>query len=265
MTTNQIQKETLQLISKINSPEEFIKNLHDTLRRNANPKTQREYRRIIPEMGKSFGTPLPVLRVIANKLGRYGTKKPEQVLSLLERLWTEGSFEERQIVGKAIEKIAKRHPKKCLKLISSFLKDIDNWAVCDNLACFGMEPIITQQTGEVLELCQRWIKAKDKWTRRFAVVTLRAFKRIPTTNKVFTLLDQVMQEEEPDVKKAVAWILREITKNNPEGVSKFLLKWAEQSSNNKHTRWIIREGTKKLPSSQQHKILLLLKNNYRIS
>jgi 3-methyladenine DNA glycosylase AlkD len=161
-------------------------------------------------------------------------------------------------VGKTIEKIAKKHPKECLKLISSFLKDIDNWAVCDNLACFGMEPIMVQHTDEVLTLCQRWIKAENKWTRRFAVVTLRAFKKMPLSDEVFTILDEAMREVEPDVKKAVAWILREITKNDKEAVSRFLRKWAEQTVN-KHTWWIIKEGMKKLSSSEQEEILSLLK------
>jgi 3-methyladenine DNA glycosylase AlkC len=89
-------------------------------------------------------------------------------------------------------------------------------------------------------------------------VTLRAFKKMPLSDEVFTILDEAMREVEPDVKKAVAWIPREITKNDKEAVSRFLRKWAEQTVN-KHTWWIIKEGMKKLPSSEQEEILSLLK------
>jgi 3-methyladenine DNA glycosylase AlkD len=257
MSETSIQKQATQLVGKADNPEEFVKELHNILKVNANPKTQASYQRIIPKMGKSFGTPLPVLRTIATELGKCGQKTPRQVLSLLEILWAKGSFEERQIVGKAIERVAKKHPKECLKLTSPLLNDLDNWAVCDNLACFGMEPITIQHTDEVLALCQKWIKSDNKWTRRFAVVTLRAFKKMPTSDKVFKILDEVMQEEEWDVKKAVTWILREITKKNPEAISKFLQEWAKRGSN-KHTRWIIKDGMRKLPSNDQQKIRFLL-------
>ena len=38
----------------------------------------------------------------------------------------------------------------------------------------------------------------------------------------------VMKKDEPDVKKVVSWILREITKKNPDEVAKFLTKWASK-------------------------------------
>ena len=63
--------------------------------------------------------------------------------------------------------------------------------------------------------------------------------------------------EEPYVKKAVSWILREITKMNPDEVTKFLIKWAKASPG-KDMKWIIKDGLKKLSDNEQKKILGLL-------
>lgn len=67
----------------------------------------------------------------------------------------------------------------------------------------------------------------------------------------------VMEDEERDVKKAVSWILREITKGNPNEVSEFLVKWSKANPS-KDARWIIENGMKKLSNDKQSKILGLL-------
>ena len=256
MAKETVRDQSIELTKKMHDPKKFLEELHTVLKSNADEKAFANYRRIIPEMGKTFGTPLPVLRIIAAEIGKYGNKNPQQVLSILTTLWKSGSFEERQIVGKVMEKLGKKYPKECLELIPNFLPCIDNWANCDNLACFGMEPIIISKTQEVLSLCEKWVKDENKWIRRFAVVTLRAFKKIPATPKVFEILDTVMEDDESDVKKAVSWILREITKKDPQAVLKFLMKWTRIAG--KNAKWIIKDGMKKLPRSNQMKILSLL-------
>ena len=84
----------------------------------------------------------------------------------------------------------------------------------------------------------------------FGVVTLRGYKKVQTTNKVFEILDLVMEDNEKDIKKAVSWILREITKRNPNEVAEFLTRWAKANPG-KDARWIIKDGTKKLPKGKR--------------
>ncbi len=63
--------------------------------------------------------------------------------------------------------------------------------------------------------------------------------------------------QDKDAKKAVTWILREITKKNLNEVTKFLEKWAKIKAN-KDTQWVIKEGMKKLSNNGQKQILGLL-------
>ena len=141
----------------------------------------------------------------------------------------------------------------------TILSDLDNWAVCDNLAMFGVEPIVYSNPELILPLSEKWIKSENKWIRRFGVVTLRGYKRIQTTNEVFKILDLVMEDKEKDIKKAVSWILREITKRNSDKVAEFLMEWAKANLN-KDSRWIIKDGMKKLPKEKQAEILSILMN-----
>jgi len=45
-------------------------------------------------------------------------------------------------------------------------------------------------------------------------VTLRGYKGIKASGQVFALLDRVMEDKDRDVRKAVAWTLREMSKGN---------------------------------------------------
>ncbi|MEA2075275.1 MAG: DNA alkylation repair protein, partial [Euryarchaeota archaeon] len=72
-------------------------------------------------------------------------------------IWNESSFEVRQIAGKCLEKFGPKNPEICLDFVSSVLPDLDNWAVCDNLAMFGVEPIVYSNPELVLPLSEKWI------------------------------------------------------------------------------------------------------------
>jgi 3-methyladenine DNA glycosylase AlkD len=106
-------------------------------------------------------------------------------------------------------------------------------------------------------MSEKRVQSADKWVRRFGVVTLRGYKRLQATEKVFELLAMVMEDKERDVRKAVAWILREITKGNPDMVAEFLVKQA-QTFRSKDKKRIIKDGMKKPNDNKQRRIIELL-------
>ncbi len=257
MDKSQIQERTKKLLEKAKTPEEFTKGLQELLKFYVDRDATKNYQRIIPDTGKFFGVPLPILKVIAAEIGKFIQKEPANAPLLLATIWSEGSFEARQITGKSIEKFSPKNPKVCLDFVSSILPDLDNWANCDNLAMCGVEPIVYQSPELVLPLSEKWIKDEDKWIRRFGVVSLRGYKRVKTTDKVFKILDTIMEDEDKDVKKAVSWVLREITKKNHGEVAEFLTRWVKANPS-KDARWIIKDGMKKLPKEMQTEILTFI-------
>jgi 3-methyladenine DNA glycosylase AlkD len=250
MDKSQIQKRIQELLEKAKNPEEFTRGLQELQKSFIDKEATKNYLRIIPDTGKFFGVPLPILRVIAAEIGNFIQKEPTKARSLLKTIWNEGSFEARQIAGKCLEKFGPKNPETCLNFVSSVLPDLDNWSVCDNLAMFGVEPIVYSNPELVLPLSENWVKSADKWIRRFGVVTLRGYKKVQTTNEVFEILDLVMADTEKDVKKAMSWVLREITKKNPDEVAEFLTGWAKTSPG-RDARWIIKAGMKKLPKEKR--------------
>jgi len=101
---------------------------------------------------------------------------------------------------------------------------------------------------------EKWLKSRKKWIRRLAVATIPPYIRAKKTEakNCLEFLDKTMLEEDKDVKKAIGWALREITKKDEQAVYEFLKKWAKV--NNKNTKWIIREGMKKLSPQKQSEL-----------
>ena len=257
MDKSQIQERTKKLLEKAESPKGFTKDLQALLQALVDREKTKNYQRIIPDTGKFYGVPKPILWIIASAISKFIQREPEKAPRLLKVIWAEGSYEARQISGKSLERFGPKNPIISLDFISSALPDLDNWSVCDSLAMYGVKPIVYSSPELVLQLSEKWIQSTDKWIRRFGVVTLLGYKKVKTTEKVFELLDMVMEDEERDVKKAVSWILREITKGNPDDVARFLERWARVNPG-KDAKWVIKNGLKKLGSDEQNKILGLL-------
>jgi len=249
----EICQEVNKLCLKTENQEEFLTILHQILLSKIDKEKTKNYTRIIPNMGKFYGVPKPSLWIIARELGKFIQKNPDKAEDLFSALWEEGSFEAKQITAKTLEKFAPKHPERTLNFIKSILNDLDNWSVCDCLAMYGVEPIVYNQAELILPLSEKCVKSSNKWIRRFGVVTLRGYKKIKIIDKVFTILGTVMEDDDKDVMKVVAWVLREISKGKPNEVAKFLAEWSENGEK-KSTKWIIKEGMKKLPDEKQKEI-----------
>jgi len=248
-----IQKRTRETLDKADQPKELTEGLQELLQTLVDREATKNYQRIIPDTGRFYGVPKPVLWIIASEVGKFIQKEPGKAQGVLETIWAEGSFEGKQVAAKSLERFGPKNPRICLAFVSSALPDLDNWSVCDSLAMYGIEPVVYSNPELVLPLSEEWIQSTDKWIRRFGVVTLRGYKRLQTTGKVFELLDLVMEDRERDVRKAVSWVLREITKANSDEVAGFLVKWA-RANPSKEARWIIEHGMKKLSDDERNRI-----------
>jgi len=92
MDKSQIQKRTKELLEKADKPEVFTARLQELLKSFIDKEATKNYQRIIPDTGKFFGVPLPILRVMAAGIGKFIQKEPTKARSLLETIWKEGSF-----------------------------------------------------------------------------------------------------------------------------------------------------------------------------
>jgi 3-methyladenine DNA glycosylase AlkD len=257
---NEIRARIAGLLAQASDPCVLDEGLHDLLRSLGSEEQAAGARRFIPGMGESYGVPLPALRIIAAESVRWSQRCLPRAFALVERLWRNGSRDERVIAAKMLERLGKREWARTLELAVSFVKDIHNWEECDQLACFGLRYVVQRHPEAVLARCQAWVRDEDKWTRRFGVAVLTSLpkdKGYQPSERDFAVLDAVMTDEAREVQDAVAWALREIGKRHPAAVAGYLRRHASGAS--RPTRRIIRQAMKVLPDEEREAVQTLLR------
>jgi 3-methyladenine DNA glycosylase AlkD len=245
-----------ELAASLPTPDRLADLLIDELRRHADEAAADRVRALMPGVHDVMGAPMSAVRALAGPLAKNGRNRPDEVIAVLDLLWRSGILEPRQLAGKALERLGRYHPQRCLAAVERYVPTLDCWANTDNLACFAMRRITAHDPAKTLELSGRCTGSEAVWTRRFGVVILRAFEKTPAPAEVFAILDDLRDEPDGDVQKAVAWMLRDLSVRHHDPVLALLTAWAESPTPG--TRRMIREGMKKLPPGEQARLKDLL-------
>jgi len=96
-----------------------------------------------------------------------------------------------------IEKLTTRH--------------INNWAICDAISSEVVVKLLENSPKEI-ETLDTWVKSKNIWLRRAALVTTVKLKnKTENWQKIASkILSSFSREKEPIIKKAVHWLEKEI-------------------------------------------------------
>ncbi|MBC7947297.1 MAG: DNA alkylation repair protein [Chitinophagaceae bacterium] len=162
------------------------------------------FQKMVPGEQKSYGVKSPVLNELAKRYSAHS-------FALAEELWKAGALEEKIIAIKIIERMGKKEPAKVLPLFRKFAKQIDNWAVCDGLGMQFLRGIVKTHPKEIFELAFKYKDSKDPWQRRLSLVMVEWYTRDKAMHAdIRKLVMALDRDEEYYVKKAVAWIKRNL-------------------------------------------------------
>jgi 3-methyladenine DNA glycosylase AlkD len=183
-----------------------LKEIQQLLTGKAEKGSKTFFEKMVPGKQKIYGVKTPVLNEIAKqyKLGSF---------SLAEELWEAGSFEERIIAIKIMEKKGKDHPALLLTLFKSFSNNIDNWAVCDGLGMQFLRGIVKTHPKEIFEIANKYCLSKNMWQRRLSLVMVEWYTRSPQFHtEIKQLVKNLETDEEYYVKKTIVWINKNFAK-----------------------------------------------------
>jgi 3-methyladenine DNA glycosylase AlkD len=124
------------------------------------------------------------------------------------------------------------------------------WAHVDYIATQVLDPLVAAHP-ELLAKTRAWAKDRDFWVRRTALLAqLRALRGGEGDFALFAeLAAPMLEEREFFIRKAIGWILREVSKKRPVLVRDFLREHGERASG---LTW--REGTKYLPAAMRREL-----------
>ena len=139
-----------------------------------------------------------------------------------------------------------------LRWLAGLVRRAGNWAHVDWLATKVVGPVIASAGArERARILRTWSKDSDMWVRRTAL--LAQHDELRKGRGDFALFEAIaapmLGEREFFIRKAIGWVLREVSKERPELTFGFLLRHREHVSS-----LTLREGARRLPAGMRRQL-----------
>ncbi|RDE17948.1 MAG: hypothetical protein C4K49_00215 [Candidatus Thorarchaeota archaeon] len=172
--------------------------------------------------------------------------QPEELPAVMEYLWELGVYEARLAAIDVMKSYAaKGDIRSSLSIISSWIDEVNTWALMDPLgtACVGTLLVRDQSLEKTLRV---WAKSDNFWRRRASILpylhlSIKEFHRAEYTGRILAAMKPHLSDREFFVGKAVGWVLRELSKRDPDSVKRFIIE-----NRDTMTPLVARESSKKL-------------------
>ncbi|RFU37534.1 DNA alkylation repair protein [Actinomadura logoneensis] len=204
-------------------PDEVTRIVRD-LRAQADPARAEAERGYLKSSFAHIGVPVPVVRRIAVASVRARPSR-DDLLALADGLWvvTESGRPVHEARLAAVEVLIKRvdvlEPGD-LAFAERLVRDSSTWALVDNLAekVVGVLALSYPQVADELDT---WVGDEYLWIRRAAILALLAGIRrgTPDVARVDRYGEASLDETEFFIRKALGWVLRELSRKDPAWVA----------------------------------------------
>lgn len=191
-----------------------------------------------------IGVELPTI----HRIVKTNTKKlnVEEMPKLMVNLWKIKKFETRIAAIDVMKQFAKKGPvDAAIEIADSWIDDADTWAITDPLCspCIGSMILRDPKIEIILE---SWHTSDSFWRRRcsFLPYLHLAHKNqyeLEFASKILKVVTPHISDKEFFVGKAAGWVLRELSKREPDLVREYF-----EKNRTNMTKLVIREGMRKL-------------------
>jgi len=197
--------------------------LTDELRAVARPERAVQEKAYLKSDLEFLGASVWEIRRVVQAFSRGTELTHDTLVDLVEALWVEPLHERRMAAVALLE----LHPWLLgpgdLPLIERLLRESRTWALVDGLATDVVGAILAASPVKVTPVLDRWATDPDFWIRRSSLLAeIRPLRKGAEMGPFLRRADAMLDEKEFFIRKAIGWVLREVSKKHPERVRKFL-------------------------------------------
>lgn len=228
--------------------DQHIQSLDDAIKALGNPERARKEKAYLKSELTFYGVAIPKIRKAANLYYKQFPDLSRDVLiQTVAILWWCQVHEMRSLAIALLEKYNHSIDPSDLPLILDLVLDSHTWAYVDWLAVKVIGPLVARDPNGPAHLRQ-WVRHDNFWVRRTALLALLDPLRAGQAD--FALFEELavplLPEKNVFIRKAIGWVLREVSKKQPETTFAFL-----QAHHRKASPLTLREGAKYLSDSQR--------------
>ncbi len=229
------------------------KELIESVKENKNPEDAPHVKRYMKTDFECLGVRKPLLHSLAKEF--YDAHKKDGNLvgvhKVVEELWSVPIYDVKTLAISILRRFDKMVDRSTLDVVEVWYDDIDNWSHCDGLSVYVLGSIVLRDDS-VISGIMSWTKSDNPWRRRGALLSTMLGNRKGKGDPfwTFTMLNDVLEDEEYYVRKTFSWVLREMGKGYPDFVFEYLMYNKSRFSNTD-----VKESVKYLPEENAKTVL----------
>lgn len=202
-----------------------------------------QQRRYMKSAMRFHGVPTATLRAEAKRVSMEHDLDHDALIALVRALWKTPWWDLRSVAIMLLERSKKLLGPADLPFLIELARDAACWAHVDEIAATVVGAVLAKHPSERKQL-RVWARDRDSfWVRRTAL--LGQLRELRSGGGDFALFEEIavpmLGEKEFFIRKAIGWVLRDVSKKRPELVRAFVERHREHMSG-----LSLREATKYL-------------------
>jgi 3-methyladenine DNA glycosylase AlkD len=172
-----------------------------------------------------LGLPAPVRRQAVKDIGKVQWQSADDLLAAAELLWQKPEREYRYTAVDLLRQHSALLSVSDLPALQALLLRESWWETVDGLSAViaeVMHAAVQQKTNAALTM-DVWLKHPSHWVRRSAMLHQLGWRLDTDTMRLFGYAQQLADEKEFFIRKAIGWALRDYARWNPQAVTDFLV------------------------------------------
>jgi 3-methyladenine DNA glycosylase AlkD len=223
------------------------------LRSRADPAYRESQKRFSREPIKSLGVRAAEIRRLAGSAAKEYRQTGldlEDIFPIAQRLWGSGVLEERMLAVVILSRFQRHLDSSHWKRLDIWIDTLGNWAETDGLCTELLAPLLRNDPALVNRL-KPWTRSSNRWRRRAAAVALVPLARRGQEHPAaFGICDRLAEDRDDLVEKATGWLLKELSRTQPQAVADYLLENIDRLS-----RTTVRYACEKLPKRLRARVM----------
>ena len=240
-----------------NSLAGLLAEIEAALRAASNPDRARNEKRYLKSDLRFIGVAKPLIRRAVRPALRSGAiSDRDSLLDFAAECWATGVHELRVTALLSLQEKANLLEVRDIALIEDLIRQSKTWAYVDPLSIYLAGGLVGR-FPELTSKLDRWSMDDDFWVRRSAMLALLIPLRQGEGDfdRFARYADCMLEEKEFFIRKAIGWVLREVSKKRPE----LVFDWIAPRTN-RASGVTMREAVKYLPSGRRDGLMSAYKD-----
>ena len=207
------------------TPSQFVCAVEQALTPLADASRAVQMKAYLLDQFEFLGLPAPVRRQAVKGIGKVKWQTADDLLAAAELLWQKPQREYRYTAVDLLRKHSSMLSVNDLPALQDLLLRDAWWETVDGLSAAIAEVMhaAVLQTSNAAVAMDAWLKHPSHWVRRSAMLHQLGWRLDTDTTRLFGYAQQLADEKEFFIRKAIGWALRDYARWNPQAVTNFVV------------------------------------------